>query len=241
MPAHPISRLRDQLRTDFVSDLPPGVHPVHEWCAEPQFFPGASGLLSEASWSDVKPTARGVTDQFLPAPHRGVVVIGHNLASLDSYNKVLSGEINGFEKTWRCLRRLLADVSPREVFLTNAYIGLHVAPNDTTPPRKTRDYSRRCQDLMGLELELFNPRLVVCLGGPAARMLAKVADGLEDWSGQWNFQDLENSNARTVPNCTYGENSFTAVVVQHPAARRVDSQARQLDTQRITHASQPPN
>jgi AcrR family transcriptional regulator len=46
---HPIVALRKRLTAEFSSDLPAGVHPVARFCGEPQFFPGATGLLTAAA------------------------------------------------------------------------------------------------------------------------------------------------------------------------------------------------
>lgn len=123
-PIHPVPRLRAELAAHFARDLPPGVHPVERWCADPQFFPGASGLLSATTWTEVEPGSAGVSDALLPAPERGVLVLGNCQASRASYQRVLDGDIGGFPTTWRVLRQLLAPIQPAEVFLTNAFIGL---------------------------------------------------------------------------------------------------------------------
>lgn len=236
MAAHPIVVLRDRLAGDFTQDLPPGVSPVSEWCAEPQFFPGATGLLSAGSWSSVEPGVLGLNDFMLPVPHRGVMVIGNYQASLSSYRDVLAGKRLGFPTTWRVLRRLMADVAPSEVFLTNAYIGLPDVGRDTAPFPTTPEYSRRCQNLLRLELELIAPRLVVCLGVPAAKMLAAAADGLGAWSPWPGYAQLANSSARTVLNCTFARCSFTAVAVPHPSFP-LSTPARELDAQLISEAA----
>ena len=207
-----------------------------EWCADPQFCPGATGLLSDASWDSVEPGVVGVSEQILPVPHRGVMVIGNYQASLRSYRRLLDGETRGFPTTWRVLRRLMADVPPREVFLTNAYIGLPDVEKDTAPFPKDHAYSERCQKLLGLELELIAPRVVVCLGVPAARMLASVASGLGAWSPWPGYAQLANTESRTVHDCTYVGRPFAAVAVAHPSAV-VSTADRQLDTQLISFAA----
>ena len=150
---------------------------------------------------------------------------------------MINGDLHGLRRTWHFLPRLLAGVAPSDVFLTNAYIGCPDVAKDNAPFPKTREHSRRCRDL--LELELFDPRLVVCFGKPAARMLAEVVGGLDVWKGTWSFDGLEDSNVRTVTNCTHAQSTFTAVVVKHPAAA-VKTESRLLDIQRITDAARAP-
>lgn len=114
--------LRALLGREFADDLPEGVQPVGQWCRDPQFFPGGTGLLSESSCQDVSPGSAGVLDDLPPPPGRGVVVVGNYQATLASYQRILAQDIGGFPTTWRVLRQLLASVSPKEVFLTNAFI-----------------------------------------------------------------------------------------------------------------------
>ena len=74
---HPIHLLRARLEDDFTADLPTGVEPVDHWCRDPQFFPGATGLLTNSSWADVVPGGHGFSDNPPPARQRGVVVLGN--------------------------------------------------------------------------------------------------------------------------------------------------------------------
>ena len=181
---HPVAVLRGLLNRDFAEDLPDGVFPVSHWYADPQFFPGATGLLSETSWQDVSPGSVGVAETFLPPPEHGVVVLGNYQATVNSYRRILARDLGGFPTTWRVLRQLLASVSPREVFLTNAFVGLPDVAGDTQPFPTTPSFTRRCERLLSTEIELFSPRLVVCLGVPAAKMLAAITPAL-DWWRPW--------------------------------------------------------
>ena len=91
MPAdHPVAVLRGLLNRDFAEDLPDWVFPVSHWYADPQFFPGATGLLSETSWQDVSPGSAGVAETFLPPPEHGVVVLGNYQATVNSYRRILA-------------------------------------------------------------------------------------------------------------------------------------------------------
>ena len=124
---HPTARLRAELAARFARDLPADVHPVEQWCAEPQFFPGATGLLTSRTWLEVVPGRSGVAVDLPMAPERGVLVLGNYQASRASYQRILDGDIGRFPTTWRVLRQMLASTRPTEVFLTNAFIGLPVA------------------------------------------------------------------------------------------------------------------
>src|SRR5258708_29861624 len=96
----PVRLLRSRLAGDFTADLPTGVEPVDHWCRDPQFFPGATGLLTNSSWADVVPGGHGFSDNPPPARQRGVVVLGNCQATLKSYQPILHGSIGGLPKTW---------------------------------------------------------------------------------------------------------------------------------------------
>ncbi len=233
---HPVTRLRAEVADQFVTDLPPGVHPVEQWCADPQFFPGATGLLSDQSWPDVKPGSVGVSAELLPAPLGGVLVLGNYQASRASYRRVLDGQIGGFPWTWRVLRQLLASTLPSEVFLTNAFIGLPDLDSDTAPFPTTPSFIGRCERLLRMEIRLFRPRVVVCLGVPAARLLADVVPDLTPWRPWPGYNELDRRMARTVDGCKVGGVDFTSLAVHHPSAV-VASRERQRDAGLIAIAA----
>ena len=108
-------------------------------------------------------------------------MLGNYQATVKSYQRILDGSIGGFPKTWSVLGQLLVAVDPRDVFLTNAYIGLPDLAKDTAPFPTTPSFIGRCQRLLVLEIALFDPRLIVCLGVAAAKMLASITDDLEAW------------------------------------------------------------
>ena len=235
---HPVFELRRMLVNEFSANLPVGVHPVSEWCREPQFFPGATGLLVEKSWAEVVPDRAGLVASPPPPPRRGVVVVGNYQASLASYQRVLDGTIGGFSRTWGALRQLLANIPPGDVFLTNAYIGLPDVSNDQAPFPTTPGYSVRCGRLLRREIELFEPRCVVCLGVPTAKMLATITPRLESWRPWPGFPQLARTGRERVDRCRLGGAEFVAVAVAHPSAR-VSSLERQRQADLISAAATP--
>lgn len=236
MAPHPIIRLRAELAASFRSDLPAGVHPVEQWCADPQFFPGATGLLTARSWLEVVPGSAGVAFDLPAPPEGGVLVLGNYQASLASYQRILSGDIAGFPTTWRVLRQLLASIRPTEVFLTNAFIGLPDVASDMAPFPTTPSFTRRCDALLTLELALFRPRLVVCLGVPAAKRLAAITPAAVSWRPWPGFSTLDRQGSRRLDHCVVAGVEFAAVAVQHPSAV-VSRLNRQRDAELIERAA----
>ena len=235
---HPIEILRQILIDEFSGDLPPGVHPVPGWCADPQFFPGATGLLSASSWDEVKPGSEGVLDEHLPAPIGGVIVLGNYQASITSYRRILSGEIGGLPTTWRNLAKLLGAVPPCEVFLTNAYIGFPDSTSDIANFPTTPEYTQRCQRLLATTISLLQPRCVVAMGTPAARMLAATVTALMAWRPWPGLATLAGAGTRIVPGCEMDGATFTSVAVAHPSSR-ISNVQRTLEAGLVEAASQP--
>jgi hypothetical protein len=234
LPDHPVALLRARLVTEFVDDLPAGVHPIPRWCRDPQFFPGATGLLAAPSWAEVAP-GTAMNQELLPAPRRGVLVLGNYQATLSSYHR-LDGSIGGFATTWRVLRQLLASVPPPQVFLTNAYIGLPDLGKDTASFPTTPSFTGRCARLLTTEIELFEPRVVVCLGVPAAGMLAQITDALSMWQPWPGYRTLRRLERQSITGCRVGGVTFIAVAVRHPSAvlSKVD---REHDVALVTEAA----
>lgn len=228
--------LRSKVVAEFTKDLPDGVHPVGEWCADPQFFPGATGLLLDRLWSDVRPGSAGMLSALPPAPQGGVIVIGNYQATLASYARITSGAIGGFPTTWRVLPRLLASVAPTDVFLTNAFIGLPDLARDTAPFPTTPTFRKRCEGLLRMEIELFRPRTVVCLGSSAAKMLASVTPALSTWRPWRGYESLRAGGKVSVRDCAVADAEFVAVAVRHPAAV-ISSEERDRDAAFVAAAA----
>jgi hypothetical protein len=234
-----VAVLRGLLGRDFGEGLPDGVFPVSQWCADPQFFPGATGLLLETSWQDVYPGSAGVVETFSPPPEHGLVVVGYYQATVRSYQRIVARDLGGFPTTWRALRQLLASVSPREVFLTNAFVGLPDRAGDIEPFPTTPSFTRRCEHLLRTQIELFSPRLVVCLGVPAAKMLAAITPALDSWRPWPGYAALDQRAVSTVDGCTVADVTFGAVAVRHPSAV-LSRMQRQRDAELIADAASPP-
>jgi hypothetical protein len=71
MAEHPVDVLREYLASEFTKDLPEGVDPVRPWCADPQFFPGATGLIDATAWSEVTPGSDGTIEDSPPVATEG--------------------------------------------------------------------------------------------------------------------------------------------------------------------------
>jgi hypothetical protein len=233
---HPVQQLRRRLEAEFTEQLPDGVRAVREWCADPQFFPGATGLISASTWAEVEPGSEGILSSPRSFLSGNVMVVGNYQATWKSYQRVCHEGLGGFPTTWRVLRQLLARIPPREVFLTNAFIGLPDRPSDMAPFPTTPAFTDRCRALLETEIELFQPRCVVCLGVPAAKMLASIASGLSAWRPWPGYRRLGAEELHMVTACSVRQVVFTAVAVHHPSAV-IAQTLRQHEAQLITAAA----
>ncbi len=239
-PLHPLQLLRHRLKQDFGEDLPARVVPMPRWCREPQFFPGASGLPTESTWSEVLPGSLPELDFGSVAGEpmapdvtgRDVFVLGNFQSTVLQYPRVVAG-LSAFDVTWRELRFLMSSVEPSRTFLTNAHIGLLEATKPTAIFPSTPSYRARCAALLELELELFRPRVVVCLGAPAARLLAEVVSGAECWKPWPGYSGLQTDETQRIT-VDIAELRFDALAIRHPSAvvSRLDRrrEARLIET-----------
>ncbi|MDQ1359609.1 MAG: hypothetical protein QOG44_3982, partial [Acidimicrobiaceae bacterium] len=179
-----------------------------------------------------------LVETFPPPPEHGLVVVGNYQATVRSYHRILARDLGGFPTTWRVLRQLLASVSPQEVFLTNAFVGLPDRAGDTEPFPTTPSFTRRCEHLLRTQIELFSPRLVVCLGVPAAKMLAAITPALDSWRPWPGYAALDQRAVSGVGGCMVADVTFKAVAVRHPSAVLSRVQ-RQRDAELIAGAAGP--
>ncbi len=214
---HPVEILRAALESDFRHGLPPGVYPITDWVADPQFFPGATGLLTEDDWADVAPGQAGLYAQLPDARTGGVIVVGNYFASVATYEKVRTGELKGLKRTWGRLGRMLSATRPREVFLTNSYMGVADVQKDNDTFPTNPEFDERCASFLRREIELLAPRAVVCLGLAATRMLARaLPDQLPAWHKS-TLTQLADRRHRVVPSCHVSGAVFTAAATYHPS------------------------
>jgi len=61
------------------------------------------------------------------------------------------------------------------------FIGFPDLVSDTAPFPKTASFVHRCEQLLTREMELYFLRVVVCLGVPAAKLLAAITPRVASW------------------------------------------------------------
>ncbi len=177
MTPHPVEDFWAVLR-DF-DDYPPDITPVPELLPGTAAFAASAGLYRE-------PGSR----QLPTFPYGGLMVVGHNVDSRTNYEeRRASGRSHGDilpgppMSTWRGLYRLLdqAGVQRQQFFFTNVFVGLK---EGTTTGRfsayRAPSFRRWCADFLRYQIDTMRPRVVLILGVPACREIAKVTS-----PGEW--------------------------------------------------------
>lgn len=185
------------------------------------FFPGGFGL-----WDP---------DGMLPElPPRPVVIVGHNWGTPEDH-RWASGRGAEYSEswpeaeqrscsTWWNLLPLLrgAGITPEHCFFTNAYMGLKAdgGPNEGDFPT-TPDFDRHCRDFLALQLRELVPGVVVAMGKPAVKMLARTVPALRDWmgprGGDRTLPDIRRRGLAFVQYASISSNQppFAAVAMAH--------------------------
>jgi hypothetical protein len=154
-------------RLDGFSDYPPDVTPV------PELLPGTAAFAASAG------LYRPHHAHDLPAfPLGGLMIVGHNLDSVDAYEKRrVSGISHGDAvpghppmSTWRNLYKMLdgAGVERTAFFFTNAFVGLKPGgPTGDVTAYPAGRYRRWCRDFVVYQAQRMQPRVILTLGEPA--------------------------------------------------------------------------
>jgi uracil-DNA glycosylase len=135
----------------------------------------------------------------------------------------------------------MREVPPASVFLTNAFIGLLDAGGFGTRYPRNATFVAKCSEFLRTELDLLRPRVVVCLGGEASRLLAEITEGLDHWRTWPGFDSIIEGDAQLVSGCSVPSldhrYQYTAVTVRHPSAV-LTREARMADATAIAKAVQ---
>lgn len=204
--SHPVMRLLERIRR---LDYPPGVVATWDLVAGPEFFPGGCGLWhAEAG------------EPWPAMPERPVMMLGHNLDSVESFKANL--KTGGIRKgpTWSNLVPLLqaAGVSTEDVFLTNFFMGLGEHQTGAFPGRKDPEFVADCLAVLRDTIRMLKPRAVVVLGGHTWRYVAQLSPALDRLGRARTFRALDQEGSGLFPNVELdGAPSFGVAVIVHPS------------------------
>ena len=207
-----------------VEPYPPTVLPVGGRVGRTGFFPGGSGL-----WGAER-------DRPLPPmPVGGVMLLGHNLDSEDTFRKALEADGENLKSaTWRELITMLpaSGVALERCFFTNFFIGLIPGRNSTGefPGGQDLAFVARCRAFLVEQLRVVKPRLVIVMGLHTPSLLAPIAPELGRWETVRTLKDLDSTDSALVRNVHVPglEALFDAVVITHPSYAALNRRHRAL-------------
>lgn len=138
-------------------------------------FPAGRGLYAPCGWDH---------RDAPPFPFGGVMFVGHHLDAEDVYvERLRQGAANGDPcpgarrmRFWSRLYSLLesARVPRHEIFVTNAYPALLRGAVPTGSVRSTPEWEAACEGFLRLQMDVMRPRVVVAMGRPAQRFVARM-------------------------------------------------------------------
>lgn len=242
----PLQHWREYLVSSIRPVIPRNSTAIVTWRDNYMFFPAGTGTTSADSWNEATPGSRSVEVSRAALRERDVLVVGNFPGSQEQYPKMLQQPESAYQTTWRNLRTLLADIAPKRVYLTNAHLAMFESSPSFSPGDS--EFLAACEELLQRQIEMVRPRVVVCLGAPAAFRLTRLVDGLESWASWPGFASLI-SEGQTVQRIHLSGMQIDAIAVHHPSAivSRVEREAQgalisnlvRSRTDRLDHAETP--
>jgi hypothetical protein len=211
---HPVESFFGRLAS--LSSYPDGVVPMSARLEGIHFFPGGAGLAGVVPGQPLPPLPRG-----------GVMVVGHNFYHEPGFRALLArGATEPASATWRNLVRLLdeSDIPLDRCFFTNAFVGLIAGarPTGRFPGAADPAFVEWCLSFLREQLIMMQPSVVVALGTPVRRMLARLSPSLAAaWPGAARLRDLDARGAGLVYPAVFDgvARPAAAVALTHPAMR----------------------
>jgi hypothetical protein len=157
---HPVTEFRAML--EGCEAYPDDVVAVPEPLAGTSAFPASSGLVRPAGSSELP-----------PFPYGGLMVIGHDVDSLDLHEDrrnrgIADGDVDhGLSATWFGLYRLLdlGGVAHDDVYVTSLYVGLKRGPSVGAFTRHpSAAFTTWCDRFLEHQVRVMRPSVMLVLG-----------------------------------------------------------------------------
>ncbi len=203
---------------------PAGIEPVPFPIEGPAFFPGGSGLIAGR--------ADGGLGVGPGLPVGGIMVLAHNYGTRADHRRYArrQGEAASI-MTWRGLLKLLREtaIALEECFFTNAFVGLLDAASNVGSPLGHRDpaFREACRVLLGHQVALQRPRLILSLGRFVPNFLAPLSPGLAGWQDTATFRAIDA--AGPVRAARVAGHATIVVALVHPCHRHITAAHRTFD------------
>ena len=224
-PQHPVDYLFERL-ADWT--YPPGVVPVpQKKIPGTAFFPGGYGLWRERPGANLPPMPLGK-----------VMVLGQDFNNERGYSKALQVGHELDIPTWRGAGRgrgllgLLRDanISPRDCFFTNAYMGLRPDESNNTGPfpgGTAKGFVERCQSFLQEQIAVQQPRLLLVLGLEVVRFIAPLSlPDFAAWRDAGDWGDVDAAGPVKHQARFDGGGKMAVVALVHPSKGHLNQRHR---------------
>ena len=134
------------------------------------FFPIGSGILTDKS-----------EIERAELTHCDIMILGNDFGTVDYVDKNCP---NKREKDSNpTIKNLLGlDLNKETTFFTNLYLGLRISGKNTDPKNMLEDYQNFCFTFFKKQLEIINPKIVLCLGQEVGKSLKSYSSDFPDFS-----------------------------------------------------------
>lgn len=194
------------------------------------FFPLGFGVLTDNITIDSKASEVEISEG-------GVMILGNDFGTVsyvDSY--VNNGEKKIGETDGKTVRNLLDEsvvLNKDKTFFTNFYLGVRLVDGDykgTTMIKRIfkgkenklkGDYKKLCYEFFTKQLELVNPKLVICLGHDVKNALieSEVSESFTKWKPKSiSIKKIHDENNHIILNSIFGNRKF--IIIPHPCDLR---------------------
>lgn len=179
------------------------------------FFPLGSGILTDQSSIAEAEILEG-----------GTMVLGHDFGTVSYVRDRCKNKRENNSRTIKNLQGI--GLQPEHTFFTNFYLGLR---DDTLHPKmemttlvvkRTEAYTNFCFDFFKTQLEMINPKLVVCIGKEVGLVLPGLFAGLTK-SGSLLSLFANDSKAEylvTTNDAVYGNRKY--LLIPHPSYAHIN-------------------
>ncbi|MDE3234504.1 MAG: hypothetical protein KGO81_01025 [Bacteroidota bacterium] len=192
------------------------------------FFPLGSGILLETKSLINKAS---IDDDC-------VMVLGNDFGTITYFEKKCKHNRENSSKTIANLMSLGLDLE--NTFFTNFYLGLR---NDkiyqgTTMTKKVKkmekDYKDLCYNFFQIQLELINPKIVICLGAEVGQTLSEFSDVFSNFSSKNKISNLYADYTKQdyiiyTNDCTFEKRKF--VLIPHPSYAHINWKKNDIENQ----------
>jgi uracil-DNA glycosylase len=122
-----------------------------------------------------------------------------------------------------------SEIPLKECFFTNALFGVRVGKINTgrSPGWNSQDFLIRCADALRQQIDVVQPRAIICLGLAAPELLVRIFDACQPWIEK-TFKEIDQSGQQLITMARRVGSVSTLAILVHPSFRRLNVQSRRF-------------